>query len=506
MYRVILFFEFLKEHKDILEKLDIHDLSLETVETKLIPIAKEHGFDITAKDIFRFLNAYSTKNNIPLNEEILDKVAGGKGNFNRIIAASFIALTGFTGISNSKNIAYATNTTQVVSKHNVNENKGAVSIHEKIIKYLKNEKVPEIEEKILNDFINNKRKINLLKISSDRYNGEKPTDVENELDLAVDNGDLPIEKFTLDEINNCKANLKGEKAHDGEPEFVIVRGQNALRLYNFDKESGQDTSIVQIASQYNALESTSDEPSSVKYWIDDHTQGPYASLQSVFAAKHRESAHLKGKLPDAIEPLLQNCKLDNDTTKQSILEKYDSLYNNGYLKLLEIGSIDDLKELRSFLSENIGSLGLLSQWVRCGTSDIKQLQVFTAAPSFQGYLTKSYWKESFDNNPKFKLVQQILREICETIVVNEYKALAQIAAIRSRETGKTVPLHLTMIGQEVFNNPPETIEKALKEVKKELKGTDVKVYLHGYNDTKLWENACKKVGINNPSIIDRTNN
>ena len=58
MYKVILFFEFLKENKDILENLDIHDLNLETIEDKLVPLARENGFFITAKDIFRFLNEF----------------------------------------------------------------------------------------------------------------------------------------------------------------------------------------------------------------------------------------------------------------------------------------------------------------------------------------------------------------------------------------------------------------------------------------------------------------
>ena len=41
MQNVILFFEFLKKNNELLENLDIHDLSLETVEDKLIPLARK---------------------------------------------------------------------------------------------------------------------------------------------------------------------------------------------------------------------------------------------------------------------------------------------------------------------------------------------------------------------------------------------------------------------------------------------------------------------------------
>lgn len=101
MYKVILFFEFLKENEDILENLDIRDLNLETIEDKLVPLARENGFFITAKDIFRFLNEYQKVDSGLINDNMLSEVAGGKGNFNRVMAASLLAITGFTGLINN---------------------------------------------------------------------------------------------------------------------------------------------------------------------------------------------------------------------------------------------------------------------------------------------------------------------------------------------------------------------------------------------------------------------
>lgn len=109
MYKVILFFEFLKNNKEILKDVDINDLSLKNVEDNIVPLAKENGFEITAKDIFRFFNEYTeyleNKTNL-IDDKDLEKVAGGTGNFNKIIAASVLSLIGITG-SVVDNQAYA---------------------------------------------------------------------------------------------------------------------------------------------------------------------------------------------------------------------------------------------------------------------------------------------------------------------------------------------------------------------------------------------------------------
>lgn len=125
---VILFFEFLKENKEVLENLDIHDLNLETVEDKLIPLAKEHGFDITAKDIFGFLSEYQEESSGPIDDEFLGDVAGGKGNFNRFMAAGLLALTGITGFVNTNAFAANTSGSGVSQSTKVKSDKDVKSI------------------------------------------------------------------------------------------------------------------------------------------------------------------------------------------------------------------------------------------------------------------------------------------------------------------------------------------------------------------------------------------
>ena len=292
------------------------------------------------------------------------------------------------------------------------------------------------------------------------------------MDLAVKNGDLPIKEFTLNQINSESALKKSEKS-DLKPEFKIIKGVDALKL----SESAEDCSIVQVASQFNALESVSSKPTEVKSWIYDNTQGPRASLQAVAAAKHRESAHLQNKLPDAIQGILEKSKLKDGT---QILKKYPNLYKNGYLKLLEIKSVEDLKTFKDFLDLNIGEFKFLSQWVKCEGTGKKQLQVFSAAPSFQG---------AYIDWSKTDARTNLLKEICKVIVINEYKSIAQIASLRSKQVDEPVSLHLTLVGQGVFNNPPEMIQELVETIKKELENTNVKVYLHGWSkeDCKKWE-------------------
>ena len=429
-----------------------------------------------------------------LSESNLEEVSGGVMN-KRLAAGVLASLSIITGTNRfTKDIANATSSVGASrnekESQNANEN---CAIGAEIKSYLKNEEISHIEEKLSNEFKNNEKNIDLLEISSFRYDNDKPTELEKSIDLAVESGDLPVKKFTLDEINNCAVNVKEESSNDKKPQFILVKGQDALELYNLDKEYGENSSIVQVASQFNALESMISEPTAVKEWMYDYTQGPRASLQSVLACKHRESAHLKNKLPDAIKELLEKCKLKDG---ESILKKYRNLYRNGYLELFRIDSEDDLKTFKEFISKNIGNLNFLSQWVKCNNNVNKQLQVFSAAPSFQG---------NFIDWSKSDARIQLLSEICKIIVVNEYKSIAQVAAIRSKITNKPISLHLTLVGQGAFRNPPKVVYEALKEVKKELEATDVKVYLHGYSEIGTWKNAYKAAKIDTPyKIIDRT--
>lgn len=317
-------------------------------------------------------------------------------------------------------------------------------------------------------------------ISSYRYDTftATPTDVESILDKGVRENDLPIESFTLSELETAARSVP---RNCGSAQFFYLGRINALELHKMDCCKNGD--IINLASQFNALESTSSELSPVKDWRHDFTQGPMASLQAVAAAKHRESASLQRKLPDALEDLLSRCMVD----RTSITNKYRDLYQNGYLQLWKITDINDLRELNSFLKNHVNEMKFLSQWVKCEGSEKKQLQVFTAAPSFQDHYVD--WKYN-------KAKTNLYKECCITLITAQYRGLAQAAKIRSNQIQSNINLHVTMVGQGAFRNPPETIPAVLNVLNEELQGcSKVSVHLHHYMEN-YWEPYANDLGLN----------
>lgn len=235
-------------------------------------------------------------------------------------------------------------------------------------------------------------------------------------------------------------------------------------------------------------------------------QGPMCALQSVAGTKHREAADLwfPSKLTDALENLLQNFYIHGQPFgywkqrtiykgKELITSKYPNFYKGGYLELSEITDENNMEIFASYLENNLKDIKFLSQWVKCEGTEKTQLQVFTAASSFQRK-PKSIW----DRNDK---LTELMKKCCVMLIEAQYKALAQAAAVRSIETGKNVKLHVTMIGHGVFNNPEETVEAALKALKTELKGYDVTVFLHYYGNNP-WNKGIEKTDVKCISLAD----
>ena len=126
------------------------------------------------------------------------------------------------------------------------------------------------------------------------------------------------------------------------------------------------------------------------------------------------------------------------------------------------------------LKSNYKQLSILAQWALPTLGTQPLLQIFTAAPSFQ------------DAPEEYELTLED-RCICNLLMWKQYTAVAQIAAMRSLETAQRVPLHLTLVGQGAFRNPPRAMEIAFKAVCDIVSGYNVDVYFHGYspNDIEL---------------------
>lgn len=119
---VILFIEFLKTHKNILQNLNSEELNLETIYNKIMPLAKENGFNLDAKDIFNYINELT-------DDSLVENVGGGKA-INKFIACGLLSLIGITKLTNDK--SYAMNFGKPSSSNSV-----AVTETQKTVKTIK---------------------------------------------------------------------------------------------------------------------------------------------------------------------------------------------------------------------------------------------------------------------------------------------------------------------------------------------------------------------------------
>jgi hypothetical protein len=236
-------------------------------------------------------------------------------------------------------------------------------------------------------------------------------------------------------------------------DFVMVEGLSVNYLHEAPLGDG---SFLQLASQFNFLESTSSNIASVTSYRGDPTQGPQGSIEAAAAALHRTAAEKAYKLLNALIDVLP--------------EHHKSYYENGYLELFKIKKDAELQALRDHIATNLDKLLILPQWVINEASGHGQMQVFSAAPSYQGGGGKPA-----PNSPA--------GQICTLLVAAQYEAIAKLAVMRSILTNKPVAVHFTLVGQGVFNNPPEVMQEAFTGVAEIVKGyPKVHVYVHGFSD------------------------
>jgi hypothetical protein len=232
--------------------------------------------------------------------------------------------------------------------------------------------------------------------------------------------------------------------------FQIVQGVSALLLpaSKFAKNA-----VMQVASQFNFLESVTYEYSAIDQYLTDRTQGPQASLGSLSALLVRDHAFRR------YDPQAHYFKMITTYCNRSC-------YIGGYFMPYEANENEQTCML-AMLRRNIGSLSVLAQWGVSDVGGVSLLQVFTAAPSYQG-------RASPDTGSSGE-------KICNLLVSEQYAAVAKIAAMRSVVSSARVPLHLTLVGQGAFNNPPSVMKAAFDAVYYAVKAYDVDVYFHGFS-------------------------
>jgi hypothetical protein len=239
--------------------------------------------------------------------------------------------------------------------------------------------------------------------------------------------------------------------------FVYVTGVNINYLH--EAPIAQEA-FVQLASQFNYLESVSPNISPVSSYLYDPTQGPMGSIEAAAAALHRTATEASGELKNALTNVLP--------------PHHDNYYRNGYLELFKLSDAEKTA-LRKHVEKNIKELAILPHWVKNEASGVKQFQVFSAAPSYQGH-----------GAPAANSEEGMLTSL---LVAAQFEALAKLAVIRNLLTNKPTTLHLARVGQGAFNNPPEALNHALKRVAEVVKGyPDVHVFVHGFGKASTQAN------------------
>ncbi|MCA9507306.1 MAG: hypothetical protein KC505_02650, partial [Myxococcales bacterium] len=272
---------------------------------------------------------------------------------------------------------------------------------------------------------------------------------ENELVSELEKIDPP-KTWTIGSIDDLYNKFVKEHPPVKElPQITLVKGFGVNYLHDYPM--GKDA-IVQLASQFNYLEAIGPHIAPVASYLFDNTQGPMGSIEALSAALHREAAVMAGKLSHALHNIISG--------------NFHGSYKDGYLEAFKLAS-KDLKELLRLSKDNIKKIEILAQWALCEASGNSQLQVFSAAPSYQGAGSPSFESDG--------------GQLCDTLVSAQYEAIAKLAVIRSILSKKEVVVHLTLVGQNAFNNPPEVMKNSFKKYAQASKGYPlVKTFIHGF--------------------------
>jgi len=259
-----------------------------------------------------------------------------------------------------------------------------------------------------------------------------------------------IKSTTVDKIDReYKKLVKISSSSTGN--FIIVKGVNVLEIA---KSRLAIDSIMQVASQFNFLESANTNYMDITKYIYDKTQGPLASIASLEALILRDNAVANQKILGQ---------------QNGIFKDIPYIYKNGYFEPWKIHDGKEKEKILQKITKNIGKLEILAQKSKPELGNgIVLTQVFSAAPSFQGY--RRPLKNSLDD------------KFCMLLVPLQYACIAKLAAIQSIATGKRVNIHLTLIGQGVFKNRQEVINSAMAEIYKYIDGFNINVYIHAFTD------------------------
>jgi hypothetical protein len=368
-----------------------------------------------------------------------------------------------------------------------------------------------------------------------------------------------LNQTLFNSIRTQAGKLKATTIQEIDAEYAKIKPQTSLLAtctvvgpdidakYALNSKLAND-SIVQVASQFNFLESPSEAYSLIDNYPSDRTQGPASSMASLESLILRNAAimpmwaydgdkefseldtitlergynkfnHCKqfpadcgaGSLnPHPIKILDKQWIIDfnhdtikitqADGTMKNIIRKPHvftlgeqpifkdiTWYKNGYLEPWKAKE-QDLSEKLERIKNDIGTLKILAQESRPEFGKGLCTQVFSAAPSYQGAVIPQA------NSPG--------DELCEVLVVEQYKAIAKLAVIKSiSDPSKRVNLHLTSVGQSAFKNNPRLYPIFMKAAWDIVKPFNVDMFVHAYTDEKPALDILKKADIGIAEVI-----
>lgn len=326
-----------------------------------------------------------------------------------------------------------------------------------------------------------------------------------------------LNSFSCEKLNEIYE--KQIKSDFQKPKFIIVKGFDS-ESFPFWKEAintDDHYAFIQLASQFNYLESTYPERSAVLQYPWDRTQGPLTAIQGVAGTIYRDVCVVNNYLDHALSDVLpegikehQKELLDElekanknkdyrkgeweDKDKKPLLFKdccrHLDIYKNGYLQLHNIDNTklkDDKEKLLQEMLNDINKTKIIAQHVICEKTGASQYQFCTAAPSYQG---------AKDKAPKD--LNSVEGKFCTEILVAQYRALAQMAVLKSIESGRCINLHFTFVGRGVFNVPEYVELPMLNAVAEVVSGHNVKVFIHDYTGKRNWTNQGMQFDVEGP--------
>jgi hypothetical protein len=181
----------------------------------------------------------------------------------------------------------------------------------------------------------NYSKINRLQINGllDSIRLNQPCDIITPTNVGT------IEKY-------YKVNIQNFKKVSMNTQFIFVQG---VDVFDIGKSVYSHNSIVQVASQYNFLESKTSNYSDISSYFTDRSQGPYASLSCLYALFLRDYLFR----PNPPSPFSSRGSI---CTSQTIFDEFNEkdvspIYRNGYLELFKLTD-EKLQSLNDMIDHN----------------------------------------------------------------------------------------------------------------------------------------------------------